>query len=190
MIDGTEADAGERVHRPTYRWPDGFPGFRARLRVRTDRQEANGSVRVRAARDVLVALDPDDERWPRDEMASIVWHRWPRPRAEPDPLEERRGPDGEPAVVTGQIGAERFSIRVLEHVDLPGDRLLTTMFSITHWEVTSDRLLRVHIVRDGFADIGGILLPASREIVTSADGGVRTRLLELSDHRLLPPSPD
>jgi hypothetical protein len=186
VIDGTEEDAGQRVHRRTYRWPDGFAGFRARLRARTDRREASGSVRVRAARDILVAMDPDDERWPQDEMSSIVRHRWPRARAEPDALEGRRGPDGEPAVVTGQIGRERFSIRVIDHVDLPGDRLLTTMFSITHWEVRSDRLLRVHVVRDGFADVEGILLPASREIVTSADGGVRTRLLELSEHRLLP----
>lgn len=87
------------------------------------------------------------------------------------------------------MGDVRFTIVLGSRIHTGDGRQLPAAFSVYYWELDEDaeprRLTKVESYRDGYVDVDGIYLPASRRITTGDDTGSTTALLRLSGHRLL-----
>ena len=196
--------AHERVHR----YPPGFPGFRASLRL----LGADGSVS--AGRVTLVPGAPaeleveaaaGDRRWCADELTSMIAHRRHLPYAEADGRHPKRLvpgtaaeiavgdgldsrytlEDGRIARITRTVDGARFSILVLDREEAPGQGEVSRRFAVAHWDAESGRLVRAEAYEDGYVSGAGVLLPASRRVATATDDGLVVRELRLAGHDLL-----
>lgn len=197
------ADAAlEQAHDATYRFPSGFAGFEAAVRTGTG---ARGTVRVAGRRSVELVVDGGegaDVAWVRDEIASIVSHRWPSSYADgdgryakkidgdvvsllDDPFASAYRVGGSGVTeVHRSIGETRFTIVIAERHPLPDGRYLPAHFTVFSWNVESGRLVRADHFRDNYVAVDGVHLPARREVTSGTDEGLTTRWLELTDHTI------
>lgn len=191
-----------RAHEAGYRFPPTFAGFSASLRTSAG---DTGAVTVTGRTEIEVTIDgaPSDEAdWARDEIASIVSHRWPSGYADGDGRWAKRS-DGETVTILDDpfdsayrlrgnhisevhrtVGPSRFVISVSERVRTADGRYLPAHFTVYHWGTGTGRLTRADHVTDAFALIDGVYLPARRQVVSATDDGLRTRVLELADHEV------
>lgn len=198
-----------------YHYPDGFAGFSAEITYADAASQAIGAVAVRTPRDVILEIDASRLalEWIRRELSSMAAHRWPFEYEHGDGrlsltfeadenhplgrLIEAHGTglslsyrikEGRIVQINRQMGDTRFSINILEHVQTADTRLLPTYFTVSYWDVPSERLTRSNAYTDRFALHDGILLPASRRVITVDDNGVTVRELTLTGYQLLPPA--
>lgn len=89
-------DLLERAHAAAYRFPAGFAGFHATVHTSAG---DTGTVVVRGRRDheFVFTHEAGDADWAREQVASILGHRWPAPYAEGDGrYSSRTETDGDP----------------------------------------------------------------------------------------------
>lgn len=202
----------EEGHASAYRLPADFPGFAATVSMAGAGWSALGSLRAMGPDQVEVLIDaPETERaWAAKELTSMVAHRWHQPydagdgrhpkvtdaevdhplgrlvRLDGDPYSSSyRVLDGHVSVVERHMGPMRFCIVVHERAAAPDRRSVPTTFTVTYWNAASGALTRTDAYRDVYREAGGVLLPASRRVVTASDDGLVARQLRLSDVRVL-----
>jgi len=198
-----------RAYGSSYRWPQGFEGFRASVYYAHDEEHRAGSLEVRAPSDVRLggALEGADGRL-EQELTSIVVHRWHLPYEEADgqhrlTLYAREHPlgrlvsvddgidscyrvqGGQISQICRTVGGMRFSVHVQERTFTGDRRALPVHFCVSYWDTEQERLVRTEIYRDGYITVGDVYLPLSRRITTAEDSGITTRLILLRDHELL-----
>jgi hypothetical protein len=197
-----------------YRLPAGFGGFTARLSCATGEAHATRTVRVGGPGDVVVRFDSEVSEELRQaaqrELASMVGHRWAQAYEDGDGRYSKRlgpedGPlagrlvilegdpfassyrvaDGQVAQVNRTMGASRFSIVIHARTAAPGGRFLPQQFSVYHWAADSGQFLRADSFSDTYVEVAGVLLPASRTVVTADGSGLGRREIRLAGHELL-----
>lgn len=201
------------AHEATYRFPEGFPGFRARLRFTSDRDAGEGMVVLRPGSppELSIALsDEEERRWLERELASLASHRFHRPCAAGDGRLEKRLPpeDGHPLgrlvaledeldssyriggglvnEITRTHGSSRFTIVIQGRAKAPGGRVVSTAFTVSFWDTASGRLVRSDAYTDEHVELDELLLPRLRRVATATDEGLVVRDIELAEHELLP----
>jgi hypothetical protein len=197
------------AHEGGYRFPRGFAGFAATVRVVDGEHAASGRVKVRSPQDVSLEIDAGaaTTAWLQHEIASMAGHRWPTPyeesdgrwtltvesddahplgrlvRVHDDPFQSSyRVRDGRIAQITRQMGPRRFSIIPHEHTITPDGRALPSHFTVVFWDLDQGRLVRSDAYQDQYVPVDGVYLPASRRVVSADDAGITVRELALSDH--------
>jgi hypothetical protein len=200
------------AHASAYRLPADFPGFAATLSMAGAGWRALGSLRANGPERVEVTVDaPEAERaWAARELTSMVAHRWHQPyeacdgrlpkatddevdhplgrlvRLDGDPYSSSyRVLDGHVSVVERHMGPMRFCIVVHERAPAPERRSVPSTFTVTYWNAATGALSRTDAYRDVYTEVEGVLLPASRRVVTASDDGLVARQLRLSDLRVL-----
>lgn len=200
------------AHEATYHFAPDFGGFRAALELSHDAGAAAGTVEVRSPREIALAVAADEEAlaWARQELGSLVGHRWDAPYEAGDGrYTQTLGPDdghpygqlvrlhddrfassyrvrdGQIAQVNRRMGAMRFTIHIQERRAAGANRTLPTHFTVTYWDAERGRLVRGDTYRDRYVEVDGVPLPASRLVVTASDDGLAYRRLELTGHELL-----
>jgi hypothetical protein len=200
------------AHDATYHFAADFAGFEAAVNFRLDDQEVAGRVRVPSPRaiDLDLAVDEAGQKWVRQELGSMVGHRWYAPYEQGDGRQTLTlGPtDGHPygqivqmhgdrfsssyRVQHGQIsqvnrtmGPMRFSIHIQERVTLGDGRSLPTHFTVVYWRGDPEQLVRTDIYQDTYTEVAGVYLPAGRLVTTVEDGTATYRRMALSGHTLL-----
>ncbi|CAN5615450.1 hypothetical protein BH09CHL1_BH09CHL1_21480 [soil metagenome] len=200
------------AHERGYRFPAGFGGFSADVNLSTDSSTTQGTVSVRAPRDLTLDLDvpEEDAGWVRQEIASIAGHRWPTPyeqsdgrwtltlsddsanplgqsiKVHDDPFDSGyRVRDGKISQVLRKMGPMRFTITMLDHQQAVDGRLLPSLFTVTFWDTENDRLTRSDAYTDSYVVVDGVTVPSYRRVVTFKDSGQSVRELTLSNHVLL-----
>lgn len=202
------------AHAAAYRFPAAFGGFAATVAVAGEGWRAAGSLAVRGPSQVEVALDAAEEverAWAARELTSLVAHRWHQPYDTGDgryPKETDAGDrhplgrlvrlvgdphsssyrvlDGHVSMVERHTGPMRFCIVIHERMPAPDRTAVPTSFTVFYWNAATGALTRTDAYRDDYAEVDGVLLPASRRVVTASDDGLVARKLRLSDMRLLP----
>jgi hypothetical protein len=201
-------------HEAVYRYGADFGGFRAAVRLVQDGASVTGSIELRSSRslDIDLAADEQGLAWLRQEVSSLMGHRWSLPYdqgdgryalslAPPDdhPLGRRiifhddpfgslyRLRDGHVTQIERKMAAVRFVITVLGRDELPDGRTLPTHFTVAYWDAEAGRIVRADSYTDRYVEIDGVYLPASRRVVTAEDRGIVVRELVLAEHALLAP---
>lgn len=210
--DPTAHELLRAAHERGYRFPAGFGGFSANVSLTTDSGVVEGSVAVRAPRELVLDLDTSEEdvSWVRQEIASIAGHRWPTPYEQSDgrwtltlsddaghPLGQSikvhddpfdtgyRVREGKISQVLRRMGNIRFTITMLDHQPAGDGRLLPSIFTVAFWDVETGRLTRSDAYNDRYVVVDGVTVPSYRRVVTFKDDGQSVRELTLSNHRLL-----
>lgn len=200
------------AHDHSYRYPEDFGGFEAKLTYSGPEGESVGTVKVTSARSMdITILTTDAARgWLRRELGSMVGHRWHMPYEEADGAHELELGDDEdnPLGVTVDVqqdnydssyrilgreisqvnramGKIRFSIQIQSRDEAPDGRSLPSHFTVFYWDTENERFNRSDVYHDVYEPVDGIPLPISRQIISGADNGITTRRMVLSEHRLL-----
>jgi hypothetical protein len=203
----TDADVLlRRAHRAGYRLPHDFPGFSAT--VHTGSGDA-GRLVVRGRTDLALTFDGTttaDAHWARQELASMVSHRWASRYDDSDGRWAKRA-DRDAGVDTVKVlddpfdsayrlrdemisevhrtaGDIRFVIAVSERTTVPDGRYLPTHFTVFHWATATGQLIRAEHFVDLYVPVGDVHLPARRQVVAATADGLTTRTLTLSDHKV------
>ncbi len=209
----TEAEPDPRAtrvlkaaHERLYRWPDGFAGFRATVRVTADGAEVRGEVDVLAGHGAAFTPDRDHRVNPQvaAEVVELATRLAPRPFATLDGRfggAFRRDLDRPTGRAVAVVRDPRRTVRWIR-----GDRLVETEYAqpdgrrqlrvlLAH-DVEDGRWLPATVVEqleragttsgrevtEGWTAIDGIVLPARRTVRTESDGTERTLEIHLSDH--------
>lgn len=220
MTEDTKAPANDPAahellrgaHQAGYRFPDGFPGFRAALQFTNDQGSISGTVEVYAPNQITLDLDADEaaRNWVLQEMASIVGHRWAASYEQQDgrynlTLEPGEHPlgqlirfsgdrfssayrvrDGRLSQINRGMGKIRFTINLLEHAQMDDGRTVPTAFAVTYWDTADGRLLRADAYTDRYVPVDGVSLPALRRVITATDDGLMVQEMVLTGHEILP----
>jgi hypothetical protein len=199
-----------RAFEKTARWPAGFKGFAADLTLNVDGNEVKGSVIVKSAQDVVVALnDPDLQKWATNTIGMIAVHRGPRTFDQSDgksvltlehesshPLGQTirihdmltshyRIKDERITQINRTMGPMKFTINVEDSTLTQDNKYLTTRYTVFYFNPQDGKLTNVESFSDTHVRIGEADLPASRRIISAENGGVSVRTLTFSNHRLL-----
>ena len=199
----TDADVLlRRAHQAGYRLPPDFPGFTATVRTASG---DTGRLVVRGRTDLDLTFDGTttaDAHWAREELASMVSHRWAAryddgdgrwdKRADSDTVRLLDDPfdsayrlrDELISEVHRTAGDVRFVIAVSGRATVPDGRHLPTHFTVFHWATGTGQLVRAEHYVDAYVPVGDVQLPARRQVVAATAEGLTTRTLTLSDHRV------
>jgi hypothetical protein len=192
----------------TYRYPEGFPGFTARLRVADDGdalQDTTVELRAGAAPIVGGKVGTGEVAHELGMLAGHRWHRtyeeadgrWEKTlRADGNPLGDLvelddpmrssyRVRDGEITTITRHHGGLRFTIVVQERIATADGRSISRAFSAAYWDEATRGIVRADVFVDDYVVLDGLPLPASRRIARATDAGLRARTLGLSAHEVL-----
>jgi hypothetical protein len=209
----TADDLLEAAHAAAYRFPKDFTGFTATLRTHAGEV---GTVTVTGPRAITVELPTHatEADWDREEITSMVGHRWASSYAEgdgrwakrleansagetgqlvkilDDPFDSAyRIVDGAIAEVHRTMGDVRFTIAIADRVQTLDGRWLPSHFTVFHWKTADGedarRLIRADQYRDEYVRVDDVYLPARRTVVSATDDGLITRACELVTHRML-----
>jgi len=202
------------AHQVGYRFPAGFPGFRAALQFTNDQGPTPGTVEVNAPNQITLDLDVDEaaHSWVLQEMASIVGHRWPASYEQQDgryslSLEPGEHPlgqlirfnddrfasayrvrDGRLTQINRGMGKMRFTINIMEHAQVDDGRIVPTQFSVVYWDTVEGRLIRADAYTDRYVPVDGVYLPALRRVIPATDDGLTVQEMVLTGHEILPES--
>ncbi|HEU4326768.1 MAG TPA: DUF3386 family protein [Roseiflexaceae bacterium] len=196
-----------------YHWPSDFGGFAADLRYRNGALALEGRVSAPGPRAIQLDLPgaPAEElAWLRGEVASLIGHRLHRDfaqgdgrygiTAEPDdghPFGRRVRLHGDPLRSSYRIRdgmlrqatrhlSERFFTLCVSEVQLLGaDHYVAQQYSVVHFAATDGRLIRSDVYTDHYVSINNIWLLGTRQLLAADDGGLRMRVLEFANLRLL-----
>jgi hypothetical protein len=195
------------AHRQSYRFPPGFRGFTAALRLEAGAERSDGTVTVELADGEMSArVEGVDDAWAAEQIRSLVAHRLGRRYEDGDGQHEKRlVEDGDAlgalvelddsmestyrvdrgaiALVTRRPGAHRFSIAVQSRMPAPDGTAVPTTFAVFYW-AADGRLEATEAYVDAYAAEGVFLLPAERLVVRADDSGILTRRISLSGHLL------
>jgi ketosteroid isomerase-like protein len=189
-----------QAHETGYRFPPRFRGFTATLRTSAG-DHGRLVVRGRSEIEVSIQGEPTDQvDWAREQIASVVGHRWPTgyddgdgrwaKRADGDTVTILDDPfdsayrlrDAQISEVHRTVGQVRFVIAISERHRVDDGRYLPAQFTVFHWSTESGRLVRAEHFTDTYIRIDGVYLPARRQVISATDEGLTTRVLDLAEH--------
>lgn len=200
-----------QAHDRAFRYPDGFPGYSARLLYEAEGARAAGAVTLAPGRSPDVRLDDDlaeDERgWLEHELGMMAGHRWHRPYEEADGRWEKRlvedghplGDlvelddsmasayrlrDGEITTIARTHAGTRFTITIQSRTPAPDGRIVSNAFTVVYHGQDAEELGRADVYTDEHETLGDLLLPRARTVVTASGDGLRVRRFELSAHAI------
>jgi hypothetical protein len=204
------------AHDSTYHFAADFAGFAASVNYCLEDQEVAGRARIPSPRAIEFDLAADEagQKWIRQELASMVGHRWYSPYEQGDGRQTLTlGPDdghpyrrllqmhgdrfsssyrvqhGQISQVNRTMGPMRFSIHIQARVTLGDGRSLPNHFTVVYWRGDPEQLARTDIYQDAYTEVDGVYLPSGR-LVTTAEGGTATyRAMNLTGHTLLVAAP-
>ena len=209
---GLDADELLRAAQESaYKHPPGFAGFTAGLRIHDGREVFDGTATIPGEGAPDLAVDAPDTTlaWARHELGSMAAHRRHRTYEEGDGRHRKRlaPDDGHPlgrlvelddamastfrvrdghlAEISRSHGGSRFTIVVQDRAAAPDGRTVTQSFAVVYRDEDLGRLTRTDVYGDEHVALGDVLLPASRQVATADDDGLRVRRIELFDHALL-----
>ena len=93
--------------------------------------------------------------------------------------------DGSVVQINRQMGTNKFTIDVLSHISVEGNKKLPTHFTVAFWNTEEKRLMRTLVYTDRYVPVADYHLPASRRIVIYDDEGVNAHSITFSAHELL-----
>lgn len=201
----------QRAQGSLQKWPEGFPGFRARLRFRTQCCEGGGSVECAPGGHAVVEVsEPAVRAAALDWLAEVARERTPHFFKDGDgrypvSLEEAAGPplvcrvrvhqpDGDQVAygldAKGRIrrierdaGPLRIVTTVEEYVRATPGRVLPARAVCVQWDSRRDGPPRTEVMEDGHVRIDHVWLPSSRRIVR--EDAASAISLTIDDHRPL-----
>ncbi|MGD9573738.1 MAG: DUF3386 family protein [Thermoleophilia bacterium] len=212
LLRRDEADALVReAHLNVHRYPAGFPGFRARLRLSDERGVRVGRATLCPSRPPHVDMDTDERShaWLLGQLDAMTGDRWHRPYADADGRFDKDMPEGQEgplgAVVhldddalstywieNGHVTragrttpAGRMTVLVQDNVVAPDGAAVATHFTVTVQDESTGTLLSVDTCRDAWAERWGVLVPARRRVVSLTGSGSTMRDLVIDHHELL-----
>lgn len=211
LVRREEADGLLReAHLNVYRHPEEFPGFRARLRLTTERGMAVGHVTAPADGPVRadVDADPDTRAWLDRELALMVDHRrhrsyedgdgrWDKDVHDPpgaplgrvvhlaDPLHSSyRVEEGHITRIARTLPVGRLDVIVQDQAAAPDGRWVTSHFVVVMQDGEGGAITSVDAYRDSFVQIDGVLLPARRRVTSASPRGTAVREIALEHHEV------
>lgn len=208
--------AAELLHEArgrAYRWPVGFRGFAAQLRMRTESRAVGGMIWFTGARNLTLDLDDDagerEWEWGIEQLRSLVVHRWPMvdegecltfpTRYDDasvgtvsasvvlveDPMRSTyRIQQGQIVAIARQLPSLRLRVLIREQVPAPDGRWLPRHSTVVLSDLRGT-VREVDIVTDTWAADAGLVWPTRREVVAVGGCHAVVRSLELSGHRRL-----
>ncbi len=208
--DPTARELLRRAFARTSRWPEGFGGFEADLRVNVNGEDTRGTVTVKSSKDVAVSLpNADLQQWAQGQISMIAVHRGPRSFEESDGkytlsfAGEEHHPQGPRVNLNDSMGSSyrikddritqitrrmphaAFTINVEDSAVTQDDRYLTTRYTVYYFSPKDGSLANVESFSDTHARVGHADLPATRRIISYEKGAMVTRVLTFENHRLL-----
>ncbi len=190
-------------------WKD-FPGFTAEVSGQFEGRPFAGSVTVDDAGNAQAKLDDEAVKsWVEQTLASVAMHRIAQEPGEKPALRfldadeshplgrllafeggqfasSYRVKDRQITTVNRAMGRANMTIITLDNEKTPEGHFLPLGYSVQYWSDATGELTRTESVRDRWARVGAFDLPASHVVTVSADGGLTTRGLALSGHKLTP----
>lgn len=208
--DPKARDLLRRAFDKTSRWPDGFKGFEADLRINVNGTETSGKLTVKSSKDVTVSL-PDEElqKWAEGQISMIAVHRGPRNFEESDGkyslayLGEESHPQGAKISLGDSMGSHyrvkddritqinrkmphvAFTINVEDSALTQENKFLTTRYTVYYFSPKDGSLRNVESFSDTHARVGNADLPATRRIISYENGAMLTRTITFENHKLL-----
>ncbi len=200
----------QRAFEKTSRWPSGFEGFEADLRINVNGEETTGKVTVKSSKEVDVTMSDEAlQKWAQGQISMIASHRGPRTFEESDGKYSLSFTGGEthpqgPRITLGDSMGSSYRIkdnhisqinRKMPHVAftiniedsaLTQDKTyLTTRYTVYYYSPKDGSLTNVESFTDSHARVGKADLPSVRRIISYEKGGMVTRMLTLENHKLL-----
>lgn len=208
--DPKARDLLRRAFAKTSRWPEGFGGFEADLRINVNGEETSGKVAVKSSKDVAVSL-PDEalQQWAQNQIAMIAVHRGPRSFDESDGkynlsfAGEENHPQGPRISLGDSMGSSyrikndritqinrtmphvAFTINVEDSAVTQDDKYLTTRYTVYYFSPKDGSLANVESFSDSHTRVGNADLPATRRIISYEKGAMVTRTITFENHKPL-----
>lgn len=212
LLRRDEADALVReAHLNVHRYPAGFPGYRARLRLSDDASVTVGRARMEPGAPPRIDLSgpPEPRAWVARELGSMADHRWHREPGEGDGRIEKdmpagsHGPlgavvhlddamlstcwieNGHITRISRTIPVGRLTIVIQDNAPAPDGTAVATHFTVTIQDEVTGGPISVAVYRDAYLERWGVLVPARRRVVSLTPAGSSTRDLVIDHHEML-----
>jgi hypothetical protein len=183
-----------------------FPGFTAKVTLKSDEAETTGSIAVTdEGVATLKGVDATKFAWAKPLMKVVIDHRMPSAPVEMTPCKfgkEGTHPMGREVVLIGDGMGSKYRIRdeqvLVVSREGPGPRFTTTVqntektpegkylptaFVITYWTKEGE-VLKSDAHTEAYSRVGGFDLPTTIRVVSATKTGVTVREVTLSEHRL------
>lgn len=199
------------AHDRAWRFPESFNGFTADIEVTASGSAPiHGHIDISGPREMDLTLDASTEitDWVKQQIASMVGHRWVRAYENGDGkydmvLEDDGDPRGalvrqlnDPftssyrvlndaiTVVNRQMGTTSFTISMQTHGTATDGRTLPESFTVSYRNTESGALERAEIFQDAYTVVDGMDVPLERRVSLSDGTGVTARQFRFSNVRL------
>lgn len=149
----------------------------------------------------------EDSKWVQGQLRSLILHRTSIPFEKgdgayainftgsenalgkqvvlSDSMDSRyRIRDGQILEVDRKIGEGRLVVCVLDSILTKGGQRLSTQMSVSHF-ARDGKLQANEMISDQFVEVGGGVFPAVRRVLSTTDAGIITRVLTLSNVKLI-----
>ena len=199
-----------RAFEKTSRWPAGFGGFEADLRINVNGEETTGKVTVKNSKEVTISLPNEDlQKWAEGQISMIATHRGPRSFDESDGkyslsfMGEENHPQGPKISLGDSMGSHyrvkddritqinrkmpyvAFTINVEDSALTQDDKYLTTRYTVYYFSPKDGSLTNVESFSDTHARVGQADLPGTRRIISYEKGAMLTRTITFENHKPL-----
>ncbi len=199
-----------RAFEKTSRWPKGFGGFQAGLRINVNGEETVGAVTVKSSKEVEVTLPNEElQRWAQGQISMMATHRGPRTFDESDGKyvlsfaggeHHPQGPrislgdsmgssyrikDNRITQINRKMPHVAFTINVEDSALTQDHTYLTTRYTVYYYSPKDGSLANVESFSDSHARVGNADLPATRRIISYEKGEMVTRTLTFENHKPL-----
>lgn len=201
----------QKAFEQTARWQPDFKGFTANLQINIDGKATLGTVTVKGPQEVQVEMaDADIKEWAQKQIGMIAVHRGPRSFAESDgkysltldtdsahPLGPRLYIHGDGMQSHYRVKGDRitqinrktphmaFTINVEESATTASGHFLTTKYTVYYYSPKDGSLTNVDSITDTHTRVGSSDLPATRRIISFANGSVLVKTMTFEHHAML-----
>lgn len=200
----------QRAQGTLQKWPEGFRGFRAKIRCRTTGRDAVGTVYVKAGGQIEVLLaDPYLGQWVEPALRGVAEERTPRFFKDGDGrfpitlgdadghplgrLVQVHRPRGEGLAyridMAGRIRQEerthrglRVLITLEEFARATPGRVLPVRVTRACWDLRTGTRLRSEVLKDTHCRLEHVWLPETRTATIGGSDRIETFLLQLERH--------
>jgi len=208
--DPKARDLLRKAFNKTSRWPEGFGGFEADLRINVNGEETTGKVTVKSSKEVEVSLPNEElQKWAHNQISMIATHRGPRNFDESDGkynlafAGEEHHPQGPRITIGDSMGSTyrikddritqinrkmpyvAFTINVEDSALTQDEKYLTTRYTVYYFSPKDGSLANVESFSDTHTRVANADLPATRRIISYEKGEMVTRTITFENHKPL-----
>jgi len=192
-------------------FPANFAGVTTEIVLNDNGKVAKGTLSYTVGKSgelKIEGLDEDTKGWLNDQAMSVIAHRRGGDFAKGDgrhPItfgEDDNSPIGRRVVLNDSMkssyrirnqqvaevdrtmGADHFTITVLETTPVAGGKNLPRHFTVTYFDAKTGAIKRSEAFTDEYKLVDGVWFPASRRTVRAENGKVITRVIEFHNPRI------